>query len=146
MNSELLQKLSTLAFQKTIPFCYVCYTEAPTGCCKQCGSDDLMRLMPGVGCEYGTDWVVREILSQELTPIDIEETFEEFARECYPETTKVGWMELDTISVMKSMDPIWWQCAVREHESNEEAEGLIISFDSGSTYYLTADLEELTSK
>ncbi len=53
MNEQLMEKLRKLAFKKTIPFCYSCYSEAPTGVCSACGSDDLMRLLPGVGCEYG---------------------------------------------------------------------------------------------
>lgn len=58
MNSELQTKLESLAFQKSIPFCYGCYTEAPTGRCNSCGSDDLIRLLPGIGCEYGTEWII----------------------------------------------------------------------------------------
>jgi len=53
MNNEIFEQLKELAFKRSIPFCYSCYIEAPTGCCKVCGSDDLMRLVPGVGCEYG---------------------------------------------------------------------------------------------
>lgn len=49
-----------------------------------------MRLMPGVGCEYGVDWGIQEILRQELEPVDLEEVFEQSIRECYPEETKVG--------------------------------------------------------
>ena len=45
--------LKTIAYKKSIPFCYNCYKEAPSGICKNCHSDDLMRLMPQVGCEYG---------------------------------------------------------------------------------------------
>lgn len=45
--------LKTIAYKKSIPFCYSCYKEAPSGVCKTCHSDDLMRLMPEIGCEYG---------------------------------------------------------------------------------------------
>ncbi|GEM_PF-2720287 len=50
---DIEQNLETIAYQKTIPFCYSCYKEAPTGTCKVCCSDDLMRLLPGSGCEFG---------------------------------------------------------------------------------------------
>ena len=53
MNSEIKEQLEKLAYERSKPFCYSCYAEAPTGCCESCGSDDLMRLVPEFGCEYG---------------------------------------------------------------------------------------------
>ncbi|HCM41625.1 MAG: hypothetical protein A2070_00950 [Bdellovibrionales bacterium GWC1_52_8] len=143
MKTEIKEKLEQLAIKKSIPFCYSCYRQAPTGRCKTCGSDDLMREMPGVGCEWGTDWIIREILSTELTPVNTEEAFEESVRQCYPETVTVAWMEMDTVSVAKEMDPVSWNVAKAEWESQEADEGNIISFDHGSSYYWTSDLEAL---
>ena len=60
MNSEIKEQLEKLAYKRSKPFCHSCYAEAPTGCCADCGSDDLMRLVPEFGCEYGIDWVERE--------------------------------------------------------------------------------------
>jgi hypothetical protein len=93
--------------------------------------------------EYGTDWVISHIIETELDSANVEEAFEESIRDCYPETTKVGWMEFDTVSLMKEQDPASWRCALSEYESEEESEGNIISFDNGSTYYRTSDLESL---
>lgn len=146
MKTEIQKQLEQIAFKNSVPFCYNDYTECPTGRCSKCGSDDLMRLVHGVGCEYGTDWIVKSILEAELEPVDLEESFEESVRECYSETTKVGWMELDTITVMKEQDPTWWRCALGDYESQEESEGNIISFDNGSTYYRTSDIENLISE
>ncbi len=42
-----------------------------------------MRKLPGVGVEYGTDWVITHILETELSPIDTDELFEEHIRGCY---------------------------------------------------------------
>ncbi|MGZ3806008.1 MAG: hypothetical protein ACXVB4_17470 [Pseudobdellovibrionaceae bacterium] len=53
----------------------------------------------------------------------------------------MGWMTLDSISVMKAMDPIFWQCAQSEWEEQEAREGNIISFDSGLNYYYQTDIE-----
>jgi len=136
MNTEIHEKLKELALKRSAPFCYQCYTEAPTGRCVTCASVDFMRLLPEVGCEYGTDWIIDHILETELTPVNIEEAFEESVRQCYPETTTVGWMtSLDTVSIMKEMDPVSWRCAQSEWESMEADEGNILSFDNGSTYY-----------
>lgn len=142
MNDEIQQKLQQLALNRSIPFCYGDYIECPSGRCPKCGSGDLMRFLPEVGCEYGTDWIIRHILETELEATNLEEAFEESVRECYPEETKVGWMTFDTVSLMKDQDPVGWRCALSEYESQEESEGNIISFDGGSTYFSRAALEE----
>jgi hypothetical protein len=106
-------------------------------------SDDLMRELEGVGVEYGVDWVIHHILETELTSVDLEASFEESVRQCYPEETKVGWMTFDTVDLMKSQDPTSWFCAQSEYESQEESEENIVSFDGGSTYYWSFDLANL---
>ncbi len=146
MNQEINEKLQKLAFERSTPFCYQCYHECPTGRCESCGCDDLMRSVSGVGCEYETDWVIQHILGTELEPVDLEENFEKMIRECYPETTKVGWLNFDTVTLLKEQDPVSWGCALSEYESKEESEGQIISFDNGSTYYRADDLEELVNR
>ena len=143
MNEEIQQKLDQLAFKRSIPFCYGCYKEAPTGKCNSCGSDDLMRFLPEIGCEYGTDWIIRHILETELEATNLEEAFEDSVRECYPEEIKVGWMTFDTVTLTKDQDPIGWRCALSEYESFEADDGNIVSFDNGSTYYRRSDVEEL---
>jgi hypothetical protein len=143
MNTEIQEQLQKLALKRSLPFCYNDYIECPNGRCPKCGFDDLMRLLPEVGCEYGTAWIIKSILEAELTPVDHDEEFEEFVRQCYPETTKIGWMELDTASVMKDQDPVSWRCAQSEWESQEADDGMIITFDNGSTYYRRDHIEEL---
>ena len=143
MKTEIQKKLETLAYKRSIPFCYHDYIECPEGRCPKCGSDDLMRLVRVAGCEYGTDWVIEHILETELEPANLEEAFEDSIRDCYPETTKVGWMEFDTVTLMKEQDPISWRCAVSEYESQEESEGNIVSVDNGNTYYNLQDLERI---
>ena len=43
-----------------------------------------MRLFEGVGCEYGTEWVIEEILKEHLEPVDEEKVFKEMMEDCYP--------------------------------------------------------------
>ncbi len=145
MNTEIHEQLKQLALKRSIPFCYGCYEEAPSGRCKTCGSDDLMRFVPGNGVEDGTDWIIESILETELTPVNLEEAFEESVRECYPEQITVGWMTLDAVSVMKEMDSVSWRCAQGDWESQEADEGNIISLDGGSTYYWPHDVEKLVN-
>ena len=56
LSDELVEALNEIALNHSIPFCYSCYSEAPTGICTRCHSDDLMKLVRGVGVEWGTDW------------------------------------------------------------------------------------------
>ena len=146
MKTEIQEKLEQLAFKRTTPFCYGCYIKTPTGICPQCLSDDLMRHLEGVGVEWGTSWVIKHVLEEELSGVDLEEAFEESVRQCYPEETTVGWTKFDTVELLKSQDPVSWSCALSEYESQEESEGTIISFDNGSTYYWTHEVEDFLDK
>ncbi len=143
MKNEIQEKLEQLAFDCTTAFCYGCYVKANKGVCPQCNSDDLMRHLEGVGCEWGTDWVIKHILQEELTEIDTDEVFEESIRGSYSEVTEVGWMKFDTIDLMKSQDPISWRIAKDEYIDYLEQDEEIVSFDGGSNYYWKHDLESL---
>lgn len=142
MNSELQQQLRNLALKRTIPFCYSCYQQAPSGVCKSCHSDDLMRLLPGHGCEYGLDWAIAAILCEELTPVDIQEAFEDSMRSCYSEEVHVGWMSFDAVSVMKEMDPISWELAMSEWLDREVEEENLTLIDG--VYYNSSELQALS--
>jgi len=146
LSVDIQERLKRLAFERTIPFCYSCYQEAPSGRCSKCLSDDLMRLLPGDGCEYGVDWVIKSLVKENLTAVDMEKRFEESVRETYRETTQVGWMELDTVQIMKELDPISWDVAQSDWLSSEESEGQLTTFDNGSTYYQTQDVEEYLAR
>lgn len=43
--------------------------------CATCHSDDLMRFVEGIGCEYGTDRFIKHILEIELETVDLEDAF-----------------------------------------------------------------------
>jgi len=141
-TEELKTRLEKLAFKKTIPFCHSCYRQASTGRCERCGSDDLMRELPGHGVEWGVDWVIQSLLQDNLTPASTEEGFEESVSQCYPETTTVGWLELNTVSILKEMDPVAWDLAESEWIDSELNEGNLVTLDNGSKYYWIHDIEE----
>lgn len=144
MKEQLTMQLRVIAMHATKPFCYGCYIEAPTGRCATCGSDDLMRVMPGVGCEYGTDWVIRELL-HELEAEDLDERFENTMREVYPEETTIGFLRYDTVSAMKELDPVAWDLAKSEWIDSEEQDEHLVSFDNGSTYFDTWQVQQFIS-
>jgi hypothetical protein len=141
MKTEIQKKLEQLALNRTTPFCYGCYVKAPEGVCHHCHSDDLMRHLEGVGVEWGTDWVIKYILQEELTAINTDEAFENSIRGCYPEETVVGWLKFDTVEILKSQDPISWRIAKDEYIDSLELDEEVISFDGGSNYYWKHELE-----
>ncbi len=143
MKSEIQQKLEQLAYERTTPFCYGCYIKAPKDVCPQCHSDDLMRHLDGVGVEWGNKWVIKHILQEELTSVDIDEAFEESVRQCYPKEVTVGWITVDTVEVLKSQDPTSWRIARDEYIDSLEQDEELISFDEGLNYYWLHDLENL---
>lgn len=142
-KETIYNQLTTLAFQVSKPFCYLCYREVKISHCPKCGTDEFMRLMEGIGVEYGTEWVIEEILKEHLKPVNREETFEFMIEDCYPTETKVGWLDLNTVDVLKTMDEVSWDIAKDEYISSLEEDEEIVSFDNGSSYYWTSDIEEL---
>ena len=140
MNVELKCKLEELARLKSVPFCYGCYREAQTGRCESCGSDDLMRLLRGVGCEYGTDWVVRELVGRVDSPIDLDEEYERFLSEMYPEPVSICGVEFDPAWAFKQLDPIAFELAQSEWLDSLVDDGVVLSVDGEATYSWTDDL------
>lgn len=143
MKTEILKKLENIALERTIPFCMSCYIKAPQGICPSCHSDDLAKWMDGVGLDWNLNFAIEHILQEELTPVNLDEVFEDMIRSCYPEETVVGWMKSDTVDLMKSQDPISWNIARDEYIDGLESDDKIISFDNSSTYYWKYDLESL---
>ena len=143
MNTILQDKLENLARSRTIPFCYSCYCRAPSGRCERCHSDDLMVELPGSGVEYGLTWMIDEIIETELDPVNTDEVFEEFTRGCYPETVTVLWMNLDSVTVAKEMDPISWDVAKSEWLDQEIEEGNLVTTSGGQKYFWSHDIERL---
>jgi len=143
---HIVEALTQIAISKAIPFCYGCYTRAPSGRCTKCLSDDLMFELPQVGVEYGTDWLRREILREHLTPADTNEAFEQSVAECYPERVQIGWIEYDTVTAIKQLDPVSWKIAHDEWIDAEVSDGNLITFDHGSNYFWTYDIERFIAE
>lgn len=139
---ELTKRLEAVAWKKSKPFCYGCYKEAPTGRCVSCSSDDLMRLVDGVGVEYGIDWVVKHLVHENVEPADTASAFEESVRGCYPEEVKIGWLTYDTVLAIKDLDPVSWEMAEGEWIDQEVNEENLVTFDNGATHFWKHDIEQ----
>ena len=112
---ELYDMLEKIADKRTIPFCYLCYIDAPQGRCVRCGTDDLMRHLPGVGVEYGYEWAIEHLLDQEvedITPEQQEELFMDFITSCYNPETQVAFITVDTAWALKELDPVAFEIAM----------------------------------
>jgi len=140
--NDITEALTQIAISKSIPFCYGCYTRAPSGRCAKCHSDDLMFELPGIGVEYGSEWLLQEILREHLTPANTLELFERSVADCYPETVKIGWIEYDTVSALKE-HPVSWNMAHGEWVDSQVSDENLITFDNGSCHYWVSDIEQL---
>jgi hypothetical protein len=143
MKTEIQEKLETLARKRTIPFCSNDYIECPKGRCPKCFSDDLMTLHPRHGLDWGIESAIREIVAEELTPVDSDGIFAELICDTYPETTTIGYMTYDTVTALRILDPVAWDIGRSENMDSLELDDQIMSFDGGCTYFWIHDLESL---
>ena len=134
-------QLVAIALSMSVPFCYGCYLDAPGGRCQMCLSDDLMRKLPGIGVEYGTDWIVRAMLSMHLAEADTCDYFEQSIADCYSETVTIGWITYDTVRAIKDLDPVSWNIAHDEWIDSQVDDGNLVTFDNGTSYYWSCDIE-----
>lgn len=110
--------LNELAFKASYPFCYSCYQRAETGRCKKCGSDDLMRELPGVGVEYGIDWIINHF-AESCEAIDLEEYTENLLNDVYSEDVVICGMNFGGHGTMlKMLDPVAFRCSVADLSSD----------------------------
>ncbi|MBW8015725.1 MAG: hypothetical protein FVQ82_06025 [Planctomycetes bacterium] len=134
------ERLEEAAYKVTDNFCYGCYVVVQGDHCPHCESDDFMRHMEGVGVEYGTDWVIEELIRQHCEPIDTEELFEQMLDDCYEEIT-LGCLSWSPSYVMKELDPTAYRCGVSEYIDGLVEDGEYYEFDGG--YYDFVDIEEM---
>ena len=101
-----------------------------------------MFKLPQVGVEYGADWLLREYLRAHIDPAHTLEAFEQSVAECYPESVKIGWIEYDTVSALKELDPISWDIAHSEWIDREVSDGNLITVDNRSNYFWLSEIEQ----
>ena len=122
-HSELYEQVERVADHRTVPFCYSCYIDAPSGRCVRCGNDDLMRHLSGVGVEYCYDWVIEHLLRQEVEEIDEEqqeELYMQMLDDSYGDEVKVGFLTVNTGRAVKDLDPIAFQQALNDYFLDDE--------------------------
>jgi len=136
-DNDLKEKLTALAFDNTENFCYGCYKVVKADHCPDCGSDDFMRHLEGVGVEYGTDWVIEHLIKEHCSPVDAEEQFEELLNETC-ETLKIGTLEYDPGYVLRNIDPVAFRCGVSDMLSDDDQ-----FVEVSGEYYRIYDVESM---
>ena len=138
MNEVIKTKLTEKACEETVPFCYHCHMDCPEGTCPGCGSDDLMRHLPGVGVEYGTDWTFPYLLDG-IQEADTGSAFESMLEGCYGDTATVGFLKVGLVRTMKECDPVSWNLAKIDYIDGLVGDESLAQV--GDKYYWTSDIE-----
>jgi hypothetical protein len=143
-TEQIKQLLKEQAHEESRPFCYgdyitVAVDEAGNAFCPKCGSDDLVREVPGVGVEYGYDWVIEHIVETEGEKVDIKEMYADLLDEIY-EPIKFGELEYSPSQVLESVDPLAFHMGADEYADSLVEDGDLIELDSN--YYRLADVTE----
>ena len=133
-------RLQDAAYKVTDNFCYSCYKVVEGSHCPDCGSDDFMRHLSGVGVEYGTEWVIDHLIETRLDPVDGEEMFEELLDECYPEI-QIGCCTFSPSQVMQELDPVCFRIGVTENLDSLAEDGQL--YEHNGDYYQLEDLDEM---
>ena len=134
---DLKEQLSALALSITDNFCYSCYKVVKADKCPDCGSDDFMRHLKGVGVEYGTDWIIEHLIQEHCSPIDADELYEELLSETC-EVVRIGSLEYDPGYVLKNIDPVAFDCGISDMLADEDR-----FIEVNGDYYNIYDIENM---
>ncbi len=137
-NECLLDQLGLLARQESSPFCYNCYAKAPSGTCSGCGSDDLMRITVGNGPEYGFDWIIKDLIEDNLNEVETESLLVDSIDELYPKVVICN-VSFFASEVLKTCDPIAFGIFEDEELANRVNDGEMILIDG--KYFWTDELK-----
>lgn len=87
-----------------------------------------MREVDGVGCEYGTDWIMGHIIETQGEEVDIDELYREVLDELYP-PIQFGNLEYSPSAVLEAVDPVAFQMDVQENADNEIQDAWLIGLN-----------------
>ena len=136
-TENIKKALEERAHEESRPFCYGDYITVPIdedgqAFCPKCGSDDLMREVPGVGVEYGYAWIAAHIVETEGEDVDIEEIYKDLLDEIY-EPIKFSALEYSPSQVLEAIDPVAFNIGANEYADSLVEDGCLI--ESNGKYY-----------
>ncbi len=103
----------------------------------------LLCLEAKQGVEFGTDWLLCEILREHLTQADTNVSLELSVAESYPETVNIDWITYVTATAIKELDPVSWKMAHSEWLDSKVSDGNLVTFGNGSNHYWVFDNERI---
>ena len=133
-------RMESAAYKVTDNFCYSCYKVVEGDRCPNCFSDDFMRHLAGVGVEYGTEWVIEHLITQNCSAVDGEEMFEEMLDQCYSELS-IGCCTFSPSDIMRQLDPTAFRIGVSENLDSLAEDCQL--YEANGSYYQTSDIEEM---
>ncbi len=136
-TENIKQTLEERAHEESRPFCYGDYITVSVdkdgqAFCPKCGSDDLMRELPGVGVEYGYDWIAKHLVETEGEDVDIKEMYKDLLDEIY-EPIKFNELEYSPSQVLQAVDPVAFNMGADEYADSLVEDGCLI--ESNGKYY-----------
>ena len=136
------EEIKEIAIQKSQPYCYQCSIIVNQKYCPSCNTDDLMRVVPGVGNEYGIEWVIEHLINTNLEPVDIDKEFHELLEELYQSPPKLcgAYVGQSQADILKDYDPAQYRQMLLDEIDGREKDGVIFTIDNGDTYFSTTDL------
>jgi hypothetical protein len=150
-KESIIEKLNDLVVLKCKPFCYGCYIKAKSTDdgyrCPRCGSDDLMNLLEGYGCEYGTESFYEPILdligADKFVFDDSDDWFEGELTDFWGEV-KICGVAFEAGWAFKQLDTTSFDCRKTDYLSDLESEETIVEirgkyYDSDQLYELISD-------
>lgn len=132
-NEQVKEALRARAEEESRPFCYTDYVAVDADSdgryvCLKCGSDDLMRELPGVGVEWGYEWVMEHLVKEEGEEVDIAELYRDLLDESYPDV-KVLEFQYSVSYVLETVDPETFKMGASEYADSEVEDGRLIGLN-----------------
>lgn len=138
-TEQVKEALRLRAEEESRPFCYTDYVTIQADSqgryvCLKCGSDDLMRELPGVGVEWGYEWVMEHLVKEQGEEVDTAELYRDLLDEIYP-AVKIGELEYSASHVLETVDPVAFNMGANEYADSEVQDGRLIELN-GKYYRL----------
>jgi len=148
LDSDIAEHLKQLAWEQSEAFCYNDYIKVPKDkngntFCPKCGSDDLMRILPYDGPEYGIEWVMEAIIQQEwklVSSSDIKKATEDFIDELYPDGFEICGGQYYASDILKNCSPGDFEAQVSEYQDRQVEDGYWVEVGN-SVYVVPEDMK-----
>jgi len=103
--------------------------------CPTCRSDDLMRYVRGVGCEYGYGWIIEHFIKVNINPVCCEDLYEEFLYDLYGDSIEICGCNFDPVKILKYQDRVSYEFGFSDWVFSELDNEILIEVDEKYFYF-----------